>query len=182
MRASWCCRRRRSRASAMPPARPCRCSCATAPSISPSCRTSSRRWSTNAETQSSLQAGDRTLSRDRSAIHRRGRPGEDPDAGTDAQSGVRCAGRLSRRQLCRSVQQVRPHLPDLRAGGFAVPPADAGHQSPDRAQQQRRHDSARHAGDDQAHGRVAADQSLQSLSVGDDHRRCRRAASRPGRR
>ena len=31
-------------------------------------------------------------------------------------------------------------------------------------------------------GRPAADQPLQPLSVGDDHRRCRRAASRPGRR
>ena len=29
--------------------------------------------------------------------------------------------RLSRRELCRSVQQVRPHVPDLCAGGFAIP-------------------------------------------------------------
>ena len=35
---------------------------------------------TNAQTQSSLQARDRAVSRDRAAVHRRGRPGEDPDA------------------------------------------------------------------------------------------------------
>ena len=43
-RACWCCRRRRSRASATPPASPCRSSCATAASTSPSCRARSTRW------------------------------------------------------------------------------------------------------------------------------------------
>ena len=42
--ASWCCRRRRSRASAMPAASQCRSSCATAASISPSWRARSTRW------------------------------------------------------------------------------------------------------------------------------------------
>ena len=42
--ACWCCRRRRSRASATPPASPCRSSCATAASTSPSCRARSTRW------------------------------------------------------------------------------------------------------------------------------------------
>ena len=79
------------------------------------------RWSTNAQTQSSLQRVIAPYRATRSAIHRRGRPREDPDAGTDAQPGVQCARRLSRLELCRSVQQVRPHVPDLCAGGFAVP-------------------------------------------------------------
>ena len=53
---------------------------------------------------------------------------------------------------------------------------------PDRAQQERRHDPARHRADDHAERRPVADQPLQSLSVGDDRRRARRPASRPARR
>ena len=41
--------------------------------------------------------------------------------------GVLRARELSRLELCRPVQQVRPHLPDLRAGRRAVPPAARGH-------------------------------------------------------
>ncbi len=44
-RAFWCCRRRRSRASATPAASPCRSNCATAARISPSCRASPTRSS-----------------------------------------------------------------------------------------------------------------------------------------
>ena len=125
---------------------------------------------TNAQSQSSLQRVLASLPLDHSAIRHRSRSGEDPDAAGDARSGVRCARRLPWRGLCRSVQQVRSHVPDLCAGGFEIPAADRGHQPPHGAQFQRRHGSARHAGLDQAGGRSLADQSLQPLSIGDDYR------------
>ena len=56
---SSCCRRRRSRASAMPAASPCRSSCATAASTSPSCRPSPTPWSTTRRRQSAHAARDR---------------------------------------------------------------------------------------------------------------------------
>ena len=59
----------------------------------------------------------------RAAIYGRGRPREDGDAATDGRSDIFRARRLSRLVLCRPVQQVRPHLPDLRAGRLAIPPA-----------------------------------------------------------
>ena len=123
--ACWCCRRRRSRVSAMPPASPCRSSCATAASISPSCRARSMPWSMRRETQSGIQRVsapfranvpqykveiDREKVQSLAAHHR---------------PGVPDARQLSRLELCQPVQQVRPRVPDLCAGRRAVPP-DAG--------------------------------------------------------
>ena len=81
-----------------------------------------------------------------------------------------------------AVQQVRPHVPGLRAGRFAVPPAPEDIDQLYGAQQQGRHGAARHAGDDHADGRPVADQPLQSLSVRDDHRPAGARASRRARR
>ena len=93
--------------------------------------------------------------------------------GVTPRSGVRRALGLSRLELRRSVQPVRPGVPDLRAGRFAVPAAARGPAASARAQQGREHDPARHAGEDRAHGRPVADQPVQPLSVGDDHRPAR---------
>ena len=46
--------------------------------------------------------------------------------------------------LCRPVQQVRPRLPGLCPGRRAVPADAGGDRQPHRAQQERRHDPARH--------------------------------------
>ena len=88
------------------------------------------------------------------------------------------ARRLSRLELRQPVQQVRPRLPDLCAGRRAVPPVAGRDRQPDRAQQERRHDPARHGADGHAERRALADQPLQPLSLGIDRRRARRRASR----
>ena len=87
-------------------------------------------------------------------------------------SGVLGARRLSRLDLCRSVQQVRPRLPDLRAGRCAVPPA-ADRTSQNLTVRNKDGDMIPLGTLDQDHadGRAVADQPLQSLSVRHDHRR-----------
>ena len=91
-------------------------------------------------------------------------------------------GRLSRLELCRPVQQVRPHLPGLRAGRFAVPPAARGHRAPPGPQQAGQHDSARHDGQDRRRRSVRRC----SASTTSIRRRrcwvCRRPASARARR
>ena len=67
-----------------------------------------------------LSARARTVSIEHSAVRHRRRPREDADAGRDARSGVQCPRRLPWLGLCRSVQQIRPHVPDLCAGGLEV--------------------------------------------------------------
>ena len=117
------------------PAPPCRSNCATRASISPSCRR-----------RSTPSSPMRRPSRACSACRRRSAPAcrntpstvdrvktETLQVTTDQVfSGAR---RLSRLELCRPVQQVRPRVPDLRAGRFAVPPAAGGHRQPHGAQQ-----------------------------------------------
>ena len=74
------------------------------------------------------------------------------------------------RILRQPVQQVRPHLPGLYPGRLAIPADHARYRKHDGTQLQRRHDPARHGGEDHARGGAVADQSLQSLSVVHDHR------------
>ncbi len=54
--------------------------------------------------------------RRRAAAHRRGRPRQGANFVRAGQCGVRGDIELSRFDLCRAVQQVRPHLPGLCAG------------------------------------------------------------------
>ena len=68
-------------------------------------------------------------------------------------------------ELCRPVQQIRSRLPGLCPGRRAIPAAPARHRQPLCAQSAGQHGPARHAGEDHAGRRRAADQSLQSLSV-----------------
>ena len=81
-----------------------------------------------------------------------------------------------------SVQQVRPHVPGLCAGRFAVPPAPEDIAKLTVRKPERRHDPARHAG---RRSRRAPGPSLISLynlyPAATDHRPCRRAASAPAR-
>ena len=119
---------------------------------------------------------------DGAAVRRRGRPGQDPDAACHDRPGILDAGVLYGLDLCQPVQQVRPHLPGLCAGGCAVPPDAARHREPDGAQQQGRHDPARHGGDDHARRSALADQPLQPLSVRDRSSACRPRASAPASR
>ena len=171
-RASSCCRRRRSRASAMPAASPCRSSCATAASTSPSCRASPTRSSSERRRRAacsgcttSFRADvpqltvdvDRAKARDAAACR--------------SSTSSRHAQRLSRLELCRPVQQVRAHLPGLRAGRCALSAcAPRTSQLLTVRNEQGRHDPDRHPGGDHADGRAVADQPLQSLSVLDHHR------------
>ena len=92
---------------------------------------------------------------------RRPRQGGDP-AGLDRRRVLDALG-LSRLELCRPVQQVRPHVPGLRAGGLAIPPATRGHRAASGPQQARQHDSARHHGQDHPVGGALAAEPLQPL-------------------
>ena len=58
------------------------------------------------------------------------RPREGADAAADHRPGVLDARELSRLELRRPIQQVRPRLPDLRAGGLALPPDPRRHPQP----------------------------------------------------
>ena len=92
-------------------------SCATAASTWPSCRASTNAIVANAKTQ----IGHRSGCWRRSAPTCRNMTVEVDRVKTQtlqrlARPGVRRARRLSRLELCRPVQQVRPRLPDLRAG------------------------------------------------------------------
>ena len=108
---------------------------------------------------------------------------EGGDAACLGRPGVRDARDLSRLELCRSVQQVRPHVPGLRAGRFAR--SGCGREDIENLTVRNQDGDMiplGHAGQDHADGRAVADQPLQSLSVGDRHRACRRRASAPARR
>ena len=124
----------------------------------------------NAKSQSAIQLVLASFRANVPQLTRRGRSGEDADARRVARSGVRSPRGLSRLQLRRSVQQVRAGVSDLRAGRFAVPAAPGRHPAPLRAQQERRHDPARDAGEDDADRRPFAHQPVQSAAIGDDHR------------
>ena len=112
--------------------------------------------------------------RHRAAIRRRARPRQDPDAARQHRPGVLGARVLPRLILRQPVQHLRPRVPGLHPGGFAVPPDSARHRKPDGAQPERRHDPDRHACHDHADHRPVADQPLQPLSLR-DHRRPARA-------
>ena len=98
-------------------ASPCRSSCATAASTSPSCRASTNAMVEAARRQSSIQRVSAHVPRRRAAIPHRGRPREGADAARQRRPGV-----LDARQTylgstyVSPVQQVRPHLPGLCAG------------------------------------------------------------------
>ena len=57
---------------------------------------------------------------DGAAVRRRGRPDQDPDAACHDRPGVFDAGFLSGIVLRQPVHQVRPHLPGLHPGRFAI--------------------------------------------------------------
>ena len=107
------------------------------------------------------------LPRQCAAIPHRGGSGEGANRQGHARSGVQRARELSRLELCRPVQRLRQSVPNLRAGGFAIPHASGGHREAHGPQQGRSHDSLGHADQDHAHARGLAHQPLQSLSVGD---------------
>ena len=169
-RAPWCCRRRRSRASATRPASRCRSSCATATAISQSCRPSPARWSRNAQSQSALQ---RVSSSFRSSVPQFNVEIDRVKTQTlhvPIGRGVRDAVDLSRLDLRQPVQQVRPHVPGLYPGRSGIPRHRARHRQHAGTQLERRHDPDRHRRHDHAGHRPVADQPLQPLSVL-DHRR-----------
>ena len=59
---------------------------------------------------------------DGAAVRHRGRPDQDPDAACHDRPGLLDAVVLHGLDLRQPVQQVRPHLPGLCAGGRAIPP------------------------------------------------------------
>ena len=69
-------------------------------------------------------ARELAVPRDGAAVRRRGGPDQDPDAACHDRPGLLDAVGLYRLDLRQPVQQVRPHLPGLCAGGRAIP-ADA---------------------------------------------------------
>ena len=107
---------------------------------------------------------------DGAAVRCRGGPDQDPDPACHHRPDLLDAVVLHGFELRQPVQQVRPHLPGLRPGGFAVSPDPARHRKHDGAQLAGRHDPARHRGEDHAGGRPVADQPVQSLSVRDGDR------------
>ena len=68
-------------------------------------------------------AAEFDVPRRRAANPGAGRPGQGGDAERRRRRRVQCARRLCGLRLRQSVQQVRPHLPGLCAGGLEVPPA-----------------------------------------------------------
>ena len=63
---------------------------------------------------------------DGAAVRHRGRPDQDPDPPCHDRSGVLDAGLVSGLVLRQPVHQVRPHLPGLCPGGFAISADDCG--------------------------------------------------------
>ena len=104
--------------------------------------------------------GDQCVPRRRAADQRRDRPHQGGDARRAARQCARRAQLVRRLDLRRPVQQVRPRVPDLRAGGRRrahqrrQPAVSAG------AQQRRQHGAVRHAGIDQDRRRPLGDQPL----------------------
>ena len=64
---------------------------------------------------------------DGAAVRRRGRPDQDPDPACHDRPDLLDAVVLHGFDLRQPVQQVRPHLPGLCAGGCAIPPDPARH-------------------------------------------------------
>ena len=147
--ASWCCRRRRSRASATPPAATMQVAAARR-QLRPrqAAERASRRWSTNAaDAVGPAARRDRAVPRDGAAIHRRGRPGQDPDARrvTVDQVFQALGGYLGSTYVDQFNKFGRTFQIYVQADA-QYRAARRGHQPAERAQQRRRHDPARHAG------------------------------------
>src|SRR5262249_24453379 len=79
---------------------------------------------------------------ERAAVQARSGSGEDGGAAGLARPGLRRARRLSRIDVCQSVQSVRAGVPGLRAGRLTVPRAARGHRKHVRTQQRRANDPA----------------------------------------
>ncbi len=94
-------------------------------------------------------------------------PGQGRDAASVDRRRVRDARRLSWIELRRPVQQIRPRLPGLCAGGFEVPPAPAGHRAASGSQQAGRHHPDWHHDSHHPDRRAVLAQPLQLLSVFD---------------
>ena len=92
-----------------------------------------------------LPAHDDDVPRRRAAVPHRCRPREGADAARQRRSGVLDHPDVPRLDLCRAVQQVRPHLPGLRAGGRAIPSQARGHHPAHGAQQPGPDGADRHA-------------------------------------
>ena len=106
----------------------------------------------------------------RCATDARGRgSGEGGDAERRGRRCVQCARRLCRIELRQPVQQVRPHVPGLCAGGFEVSTSARRHREPLCAQPGQQDGAAGHPGDDTADGRAFAGRPLQPVSDG-EHR------------
>ena len=127
-----------------------------------------------ASSQSMFQVVRNSFRADAPQLNVDDRQGQVRDARRAARQRARCAQLLRRLHLRRAVQQVRPGVPDLRAGGGGGPPAAGVAQDPDGAQQHRRHGAARHAGRYHLGQRSLADLALQSLSRGNG--RCQHRA------
>ena len=111
------------------------------------------------------------------------RPHQGGDPRHHGRTGVRRPFGLCRIELRRPVQQVRPRFPDLHSGGGEVPRHRRGHPQPQGQSGRRNHDADRHRGRGQRSPGSSPYQSLQSLSVVDDHRRLgARFQFRPGAR
>ena len=127
-------------------------------------------------------AAQHDVPRRRAADPRGGGSGQGGDAECGGRRCVQRARRLCRIELRQSVQQIRPHLPGLCAGGLEVPPAAERHREAVCAQPGQQDGAARHAGADPADGRAVADRPVQSVSDGDASSAVRRKASAPARR
>ncbi len=114
-----------------------------------------------------IAAGDELIPLHRAAAQGRGGPGQGRDAAGVDRRGVRDARRLSWLELRRPVQQIRPRLPGLCAGGFEVPPAPAGHRAASGSQQAGRHHPDWDHDSHHPDRRAVLAQPLQLLSVFD---------------
>ena len=167
----------------MPAASPCRWRCVTAASIMPSCRRMTadhrRRTATPSpalqRVNSPFRAGVPQLERD-------GGPCQGGDAECLGRRRIHRAGRLYRFQLRQPVQQVRPHLPGLCAGGCEI--SRCGRDDIEKLYVRSQDNKMVPLGalvQIQRDGRPVADQPLQSVSHGEHRRRAgARLQLRPG--
>ncbi len=72
------------------------------------------------------------LPRERAATFHRGGPDESREPACHGAAGLRYADLLPRLDLYQPVQQIRPHVPGLYAGGFAIPRQTRGCRESDR--------------------------------------------------